>query len=114
MAFSDEQLRSIRHVVLEFCEGRVPLQFRDQVRLVYDIEGYNIIIRESRPGYRDPSQWIVTDVAKIRYVSKSNEWKLYWKRASSKWWPYNPSTPSKGLKAMIAEIDADEHGCFFG
>lgn len=114
MAFSQEQLRSIRDVVRDFCESRVPLQVRDQVCLLYAIEGHSVIIRESRPDWGDPTNWIEMDVAKLRYVPKSNEWKLYWKRASGKWWLYEPRTRSRTLSAMIKEIDADEHGCFFG
>src|SRR5687767_4640088 len=114
MAFSKEHLRSIRKVVRDFCERRVPLRFQDQLRLVYTIEGQNVIIRESRPEDRDPSQWFELDVAKLRYVKQSNEWKLYWKRASGKWWPYVTRTRSKSLIALVKEIDADEYGCFFG
>jgi hypothetical protein len=114
MAFSEEQLRSIRTVLREFCESRVPERVRDQIRLLYAIDQNNVIIRESRPGWQDPSRWHETDVAKLRYVAKSKEWKLYWKRASGEWWPYEPSTRSRSLTAMIEEIDADKHGCFFG
>lgn len=114
MAFSEEQLRSIRHVVRDFCEHRIPPHARDKVCLLYAIEGQNVIIRESRPAWRDPAKWMEMDVAKLRYIGKSNEWKLYWKRASGKWWAYEPRTRSRSLLAMIEEIDADEYGCFFG
>lgn len=114
MAFSEQQLRWIRLVITDFCERGVPPQFRDQIRLLYDIDGQNVIIRESRPGWRDPSQWTALDVAKLRYVRASDEWKLYWKRASGKWCLYETRTRSKTLAAMIREIDADEYGCFFG
>lgn len=114
MAFSEEQLRSIRREVREFCERRVPAKYRDRICLLYAIEGQNVIIRESRPLWRNPEKWITTDVAKLRYISKSKEWRLYWKRASGKWCLYEPRTRSKTLAAMIKEIDADEYGCFFG
>jgi hypothetical protein len=114
MAFSQEQLRSIRKVVRDFSDRRVPPRVRDQICLLYAIEGQNVIIRESRPAWRDPSRWIESDVAKLRYIANSNEWRLYWKRASGKWWPYEPRTRSRSLLALIDEIDADEYGCFFG
>lgn len=114
MPFSEEQLKSIRQIVRDFCERRVPPQFHDQVRLVYAVDRQNVIIRESRPNWRDPSHWHEIDVAKLRYIGKSNEWKLYWKRASGKWWPYTTRTRSRSLAAMVKEIDADEYGCFFG
>lgn len=114
MAFSREQLISIRRLVRDFCERRVPPQARDQIRLVYRIEGQNVIICESRPDWHDPSKWHEMDIAKLRYIAARHEWKLYWKRASGKWWPYETRTTSATLSAMIREIDADEYGCFFG
>lgn len=114
MAFSKDQLKSIKQQAGGLCERRVPLRVRDQVRLAYDIDGHNVFIRESRPDFRDPSQWIEMDVAKLRYIASSNKWRLYWKRASGKWWRYAPSTRSVSLTAMLREIDADGYGCFFG
>jgi hypothetical protein len=114
MAFSEEELKSIRHVVRDFCERRIPAEIRDEVCLLYAIEGQSVIIRELRPAWREPSKWTEMDVAKLRFIRKSNEWKLYWKRASGKWWLYKPRSRSRTLAAMIREIDADEYGCFFG
>ena len=39
MPFSEEQLKTIRQIVRDFCERRVPPQFRDQIRLLYAIDG---------------------------------------------------------------------------
>ena len=114
MAFSEEQLRSIRREVGGFCERRTPPEIRDEVCLVYTIEGQNVIVRELRPAWRGPSRWIEMDIAKLRYIRKSDEWWLYWKRASGKWLRYETRTRSKTLKAMIGDINADEWGCFFG
>ncbi len=114
MAFSTEQLKAIRREVGSFCERRVPEHFRDEVRLVYAIEGHNVYIRETRPSFLDPSQWTCLDVAKLRYIKASNEWSLYWKRASGKWWPYDPATGLTSLEALISEVATDENGCFFG
>jgi hypothetical protein len=114
MAFSKEQLKTIRREVGGLCERRVPEHFRDQVRLVYAIEGYNVYIRETRPGILDLSKWTNLDIAKLRYTKASDEWRLYWKRASGKWWRYEPSTRAVSLTAMVREIEADGFGCFFG
>ncbi|MEA3360014.1 MAG: DUF3024 domain-containing protein [Thermodesulfobacteriota bacterium] len=41
-------------------------------------------------------------------------WKLFWQRADMKWHAYDPFKSSRDLAELIAEIDADPHGCFFG
>ena len=114
MAFSKSQVKLIEREIGGMCERRVPFYFRDKVRLNYDIEGHSVFVRESHPGFSDPSLWIEMDVAKLRYIAASKEWRLYWKRASGKWWLYEPSTQFKSLRAMVKEIDADRYGCFFG
>ena len=114
MAFSDQQLKRIERQVGALCERRAPAHVRDEFRLRYDVNNHHVFIREARPGWRNPSEWIESDVAKLRYVAAINEWRLYWKRASGKWWLYEPYSRSKTLAAMVDEIDVDSYGCFFG
>jgi DUF3024 family protein len=114
MAFSDRQLKQIERHVGALCERRAPAHVRDKLRLRYDVTGHYVFVREARPGWHDSSEWIESDVAKLRYVATSNEWRLYWKRASGKWWLYEPYSRSRTLAAMVNEIDRDDYGCFFG
>ena len=114
MAFSDEQLREIERHVGGLCERRAPAHVREQFRLRYDVSDHYVFVREARPDWHDRSQWIECDVAKLRYVAASNQWHLYWKRASGKWWLYEPHSRSTTLAAMVNEIDGDAYGCFFG
>src|SRR6266568_8539521 len=88
MAFSDQQLKQIERQVGGLCERRSPAHVRDKFRLRYEVNNHHVFVREARPEWHDPSEWIESDVAKLRYVAASNEWRLYWKRASGKWWLY--------------------------
>ena len=114
MAFSEEELKRIEHEVGGLCKRRVPTHLQDEIRLRYAVTNQDVLIRELRPDWRDPSEWIETDIAKLRYVRAADEWRLYWKRASGKWWLYEPHSPSKTLSSMVNEIDFDSDGCFFG
>jgi len=73
-----------------------------------------VLVHEARPDWHNPSEWIESDIAKLRYVRAADEWRLYWKRASGKWWLYEPHSLSKSLSSMVKEIDIDSDGCFFG
>lgn len=114
MAFSDDELKRIDKIVGDFCQQRSPARLWDQVRVGYTVKNHEVVIYESRPGWRNPTEWTVSSFAKLRYVRTSDEWRLYWRRASGKWWPYGPHTASKSLSSMVKEIDIDSHGCFFG
>jgi Protein of unknown function (DUF3024) len=114
MAFTNLEIQLIHRLVGEFCERRIPARFKDQVRLSYTIGNHEIIISEERASRGASSEWLELEIAKLRYWRAANEWQLYWKRASGKWWPYEAHTRSKTLEAMIKEIDLDSGGCFFG
>ena len=113
MPFSSLEIQLIHRLVGELCERRTPYHVKDTIRLTYTIGNQHVVISEERPA-RPSSKWIVLEIAKLRYLRARNEWQLYWKRASGKWWPYEPHTSSRTLAAMIKEIELDSDGCFFG
>src|SRR5690348_5966005 len=113
MSLTNLEIQLIHKLVGEFCQRRVPNDFKDQIRLSYTIGNHQIVISEERSIRDASSEWILLEIAKHRYVRARNEWQLYWKRANGKWWPYEPHTASKTL-GLIKEIDVDSNGSFFG
>jgi len=114
MEFLELDKKRIEKIVGTFCEKRVPERFRDQLKFGYRIENRNIFIFESRPRWNEPSEWLDMDFVKITYAKSRGIWKLYWKRASGKWNQYEPHRDSKNIDGLIAIIDEDRYGCFFG
>jgi hypothetical protein len=113
MPFTTLEVQLIHRVVGEFCDRRIPNHVKDKVRLTYTIKSNEIVIFEERL-VDNPSAWMEMEIAKLRYFRGRNEWRLYWKRANDKWWPYETRTKLTTLEAMVREIDEDSHGCFFG
>ena len=114
MPFTNLETQQIHRLVGELCKRRAPDVVKDRIRLTYTIDNQQVVISEERPFRETAAEWIVLEIAKLRYVRSRNEWQLYWKRPSGKWWLYEPHTNSKTLAAMIEEIDVDSDGCFFG
>jgi len=73
-----------------------------------------VIIYEIRPRWNKPDEQTRLPCAKLKFVRNQNVWKLYWHRADMKWHAYDPCKSSRDLAELIAEIDTDPHGCFFG
>jgi hypothetical protein len=69
---------------------------------------------EVRAVWDDPSRWMEQPFSKIRFNRKAGEWRLFWLRASLKWEAYGPLAADRDLAVLVAEIDRDPHGCFFG
>jgi hypothetical protein len=114
MPFSEIELKQIEQAVGDLCQRRSPAHLRDEIRLSYSVKNHEVLVQEARRDWHNPSQWIQCDIAKLRYVRTSDEWRLYWKRASGKWWLYEPHSPSESLVARVKEIGIDSDGCFFG
>jgi hypothetical protein len=114
MSFSEIELKRIEKLVRGLCERRSPAYLKDKVQLDYAVKNHEILIYEVRPRWDEPSEWVESSIAKLRYVRASNEWRLYWQRANLKWWLYEPHSSSKNLSSMLDEIDSDPNGCFFG
>jgi hypothetical protein len=114
MAFAELDLKRIDRTVGDFCRRKSPPKLRDQVRIEYRVTRHEVLIYETRPAFRDPSHWTENGVAKLRFVRTAGEWRLFWQRASLKWQSYEPLASSRDINDLLAEIERDPHGCFFG
>lgn len=104
-----EKFRADR-LLVEFCERRVPLHVRDQIRLLYNFSGNKVILIESRPVYYDPSRWTEMPVAQFEYNEAAKTWNLYGYNRNDHRLPV-----AKGaLDALIEEVDSDRTGIFWG
>ncbi|MBC2593781.1 DUF3024 domain-containing protein [Ruficoccus amylovorans] len=93
---------------------RPPVEMRDQVDVIYRIEGQSIVLIEKRPYWRDPKEFTESEFAKVTFVKSTGTWSVYWKRASGKWERYEPCKTVPTLEAWIRLLCEDAHGCFQG
>jgi len=114
MAFSEFESKRIDKLVGTFCNTRVPEHARKALQYVYRVDGQDVIIAESRPRWDNPDEWLTLDFAKLKYVKSRKIWKLYWMRANGKWNLYEPCSEAAQVETLVAAINEDRHGCFFG
>lgn len=90
----------------------VPEHIQDKIKNVVEKVrgGYELI--ETRPRWDgSPGPWTRCSIAKMIFHKPSKMWKVYWKRASGKWYFYSQS---KSLKSALKSIQEDKYGCFWG
>lgn len=114
MAFSEIEIYKINNFVGTLCKLRAPESIRDKLRYDYTIEKQDVIIYEIRPRWNKQDENTRMPCAKLKFVKSQNVWKLFWHRANGKWHAYDPLKSSRDIVALIAEIDTDPYGCFFG
>ena len=102
--------------VERFCEQRTPPDLRDQMRLECSARGNAITIVERRSPW-DPqfgSEWTSSQIAQLRLDSTKGTWSIHWRGSDERWHPYDRVRPSSDARHMLAEIDADPTGIFWG
>ncbi|MCJ7615760.1 MAG: DUF3024 domain-containing protein [Desulfobacterales bacterium] len=114
MAFAEIEIHKIKKLVGMLCQKRSPEHIRDKLRCEYRIQNQDVIIFEVRPRWNNPSEETWAPFAKLKFIRSKNHWRLFWQRADMKWHKYGPLDSSRSLEELVAEIDADTHGCFFG
>jgi hypothetical protein len=89
-------------------------EIRHKLDLGYRIENQSVFIHSIRPHWDKPEVIQFYDAAKCTYVQKSNEWKVFWLRASGKWESYPPTPKVKTIGEFVRLVEEDRHFCFFG
>ena len=114
MAFTEIELKLIENTVGKMSQRRSPPHLRDEVRLTYDVKDHSVEVYEERPGWRNRSHWTRLGIAKFKYVKRTQKWHLYWMRQDLKWHLYEPLSVSRTIEKLVAEVERDPHGAFFG
>lgn len=101
--------------VAAFCERRVPPSLREQVQLEPAVRGRSITIVELRPPWHPDlgSEWTRLQIAQLRFAEPAG-WSLFWRDSSDRWHRYESMAASRELAPLLAEIDADPTGSFWG
>lgn len=100
-----------------FCDSRVPPELRDGLRLKCARRGNFIAIAEHRPPSNPElmgNEWTSTKVAQLRYDASDGEWSPYCCDRNGRWWLYDDIGPRPSVDPLLAEIDADPAGIFWG
>lgn len=100
-----------------YCDRRVPSELRDEIEVVCRRRGRSITIVERRAPW-DPErlgpEWTEQAVAQLRHDPKSKRWSLHWRDSSDRWHGYEQLPPSPRIDTLLAEIDSDPTGIFWG
>lgn len=93
---------------------RPPPEIRGELDFRANISGAEVQIATVRPSYQDKSQKAEHPFARAKWVAKNKHWRLYWMRADLKWHSYKPMPEARTMAEILAEVDRDPFGCFFG
>lgn len=105
--------------IARWCDRRVPAGLREELRVEYRLRGHNVTIVECRPPFLEElgPDWTELRVAQLRYLPPpptGGQWTLYWADRNDRWHPLPDLPPASGPGPLLATIDANPHGVFWG
>jgi hypothetical protein len=114
VAFDELELKRIERTVGELCRRCSPPEHADQLRTVYEVEGHGVTMYEERPPWDGLGEWTRRGLARVRFNRSRREWQLYWMRQDLRWHLYDPDEMPADLDSLVAVVEADSYGAFFG
>lgn len=102
--------------VARFCVDHVPEAARSELRLEHEVRGSSITIIERRPPWSElvGPDWTSMKIAQLRYDERDRSWSLYACDRDDRWLPYIDIGPSLDVEPLLAEIENDPTGVFWG
>ncbi len=107
-----------RHLVetklTAYCEHKIPLHVRDQVKISFNVRGSHVTLNEEQVAFAKPGTGVTIPIAQFRFDDNAGVWTLYCADRNSKWHRYTQTKPSRNIDALLLAIDADQTGIFWG
>lgn len=115
MALPENVRNRAEQLLLGFCVLRPPKGTRDQYRLEFRIRGTTVTLYECyAPLVPEQEKWSRAPSAQFRYDIARHVWTLYWADRNCKWHVYDDIDPTPDLVKLLAEVNTDPTGIFFG
>ena len=102
--------------VQRWCAARVPEHARHEVRVECQLAARHLTIVERRAPWHEDigTEWTGLPIARLRYTAADKSWTLYWRDRNLRFHRYDQLAPSRRIDDLLAEIDRDLTGIFWG
>ncbi len=99
-----------------YCDSRVPEDLREEIRIECVRRGKSLTIVERRPPWKPDfgPEWSETKVAQLRLDYSARTWSLYCPDRNGRWHHYGQLRPSRTVEPLLAGIEVDPTGIFWG
>ena len=87
-----------------------------QVRVGREVAPRHLTIIERRAPWREDfgPEWSSLPIARLRYTAANQAWRLYWRDRNLRFHADDLLAPSHRVEDLLAEIDRDPTGIFWG
>lgn len=95
---------------------RLPDRARGQIRYELDVADRFVTLLECRPPWRPEygPAWTRSPIVRFHYTKARREWATFWRDRNSRFHRYHLLAPSPQIDALLAAVDDDHSGIFWG
>ena|SRR2546430_3006065 len=97
-----------------FCSRHSRPDLRDLLWYNARLERNAAVICEHRPPFDGRVEWSELAVAKFRYNVADGTWELLCADRNNKWHIYEWLDPTRSIDTLLAEVERDPSGIFWG
>jgi Protein of unknown function (DUF3024) len=102
------------HRIQLWCRERVPEQLWPQVKVEADVEPRHVTIVEVRPPWNGTGDHTRFPIARLRYISSTGLWAIYWRDRDLKFHEYDRKRPTKNVQVLLDYIADSGDPIFWG
>lgn len=106
--------RMVDSKLSKYCEQKAPRVPRGRNAIFHKVRGNSVTLLESRPNFRNPKESAEIPIAQFRYDPDRNIWSLYSADRKNRWHFYENIEPTPNLSELLAAVDKDPTGVFWG
>lgn len=101
--------------IRRWARARIPDEIASKVQVEIEVHGLTVTIVERRPPWQPDfgQEWSRNPIAQLRFDAVRSTWALFWPRATGRWLRH-ATAPTPNIERLLAEIDADPDGVFWG
>ena len=112
MPLAREVIEGAVERVAAYCVDRSTRDYR----IEHAVRGTSITIVERRPPWNPAfgSEWSSLNVAQLRYGERAGQWRLFFHGSDDRWHPYEFASPAPDGAPLLAAIEEDRTGIFWG
>jgi len=114
MALTELEKKRIEKIFTDYCEKKVPLQYRNELRVEFQIRGNDVCLFECRAPWRGEGEWTSSKIARFKKDPKTETWQLNWADRNNKWREYPPLPFHARIEKLLEEVEKNENGAFWG
>ncbi|MEQ0561451.1 DUF3024 domain-containing protein [Amycolatopsis sp. NEAU-NG30] len=96
-----------------WCAQRVPERLRDRIRVECRTRGRTVTIVERRAPGQPEADWTEQKIAQLR-LDDFGIWSVFWADRTGRWLSYPDAPVASTPPALLAEIDRNPDGVFWG